>query len=123
MWSCQNSPANCLTSGWWRPTLMVSHAIARAWDGVMDANRQRARATYARVGRARFFRRLKVEPLEERTLLANVAPSFTKGADQTVDEDAGNVTVMGWATNISPGPPQEASQRLAFTVTSDNSDL
>ena len=33
----------------------------------------------------------------------NDAPSFTKGADQTVAEDAGPQTVTGWATAISPG--------------------
>ena len=34
----------------------------------------------------------------------NAAPSFTKGAEQTVLEDAGSVTVAGWATAISAGP-------------------
>ena len=33
----------------------------------------------------------------------NAAPSFTKGADQTVLEDAGAQTVPGWATAIDPG--------------------
>src|SRR6185436_5937446 len=34
----------------------------------------------------------------------NDAPSFTKGADQTVANYAGAQTVSGWATNISAGP-------------------
>ena len=34
----------------------------------------------------------------------NDAPSFTKGADQTKDEDAGAQSVLNWATNISAGP-------------------
>ena len=38
----------------------------------------------------------------------NDAPSFTKGADQTVPEDAGPQTVEGWATNIKAGPEDEA---------------
>jgi hypothetical protein len=38
-------------------------------------------------------------------LPVNDAPSFTKGADQTVNEDAGVQTVTGWATNMSTGPP------------------
>lgn len=46
----------------------------------------------------------------------NDAPSFTKGADQTVLEDSGGQSVTGWATNISSGPADEASQTLtAFT--------
>jgi len=54
---------------------------------------------------------------------ANDAPSFTKGADQTVNEDAGAQSVANWATNISPGPPEEAGQTLNFTVTNDNNSL
>src|SRR5207248_8795894 len=34
----------------------------------------------------------------------NDAPSFTKGADQTVAEDSGAKTVTPWATAISTGP-------------------
>src|SRR6185295_11368834 len=34
----------------------------------------------------------------------NDPPAFTKGADQTDNEDAGVQTVVGWATNISAGP-------------------
>ena len=52
----------------------------------------------------------------------NDAPSFTKGADQTVNEDAGLQTVAGWATAISAGP-NEASQTVSFTVTNDNNSL
>jgi VCBS repeat-containing protein len=47
----------------------------------------------------------------------NDAPSFTKGADQTVNEDAGPQTVNPWATAISPGPADEAAQTIAFNVT------
>jgi membrane-bound inhibitor of C-type lysozyme len=53
----------------------------------------------------------------------NNAPSFTQGADQTVDEDLGAKTVNNWATNISAGPSNEASQTLNFTVTNDNNSL
>ena len=45
----------------------------------------------------------------------NDPPSFTKGADQTVNEDAGAQTVAGWATNISQGPG-ESGQTLTFNV-------
>jgi VCBS repeat-containing protein len=55
--------------------------------------------------------------------LINQSPSFLKGADQTVFENAAAVTVAGWATSISPGPANEASQHLNFIVTSDNTAL
>jgi hypothetical protein len=54
----------------------------------------------------------------------NDAPSFLKGADQTVLEGAGSQTVAGWATAISPGPTaDEASQTLNFIVTTNNDAL
>lgn len=51
----------------------------------------------------------------------NDAPSFTKGADQTVLQSSGMKTVMFWATAISAGPSEE--QTLEFTVTPDNAAL
>ena len=53
----------------------------------------------------------------------NDAPSFTKGADQTVNEDAGAQTVPAWATAISPGAANESGQALTFQVTNDNNAL
>ncbi len=53
----------------------------------------------------------------------NDPPSFTKGSDQAVNEDAGPQTVNGWATNISPGPPNEAGQELDFIVSADTPAL
>jgi hypothetical protein len=50
----------------------------------------------------------------------NDEPSFTKGADQGVDEDAGAQSVPGWATNLSAGPPDESGQTLSFGITSDS---
>jgi Bacterial Ig domain len=50
----------------------------------------------------------------------NDAPSFTKGADQTASAGTGVQTVTNWATNISPGPANESSQTVSFTVTNDN---
>src|SRR5207247_1494514 len=38
------------------------------------------------------------------------APSFIKGANQTVNEDAGAQTVDPWASAISKGPADESSQ-------------
>src|SRR5205085_2605456 len=61
-------------------------------------------------------------------LLVNDAPSFTKGADQTVSEDAGAQTIPGWATKISPDgnavpAANEAGQALNFMVTTNNNAL
>ncbi len=53
----------------------------------------------------------------------NDAPSFTKGANQTVPEDAGAQNVSGWATAISAGPANEAGQALDFIVTNTNNGL
>jgi VCBS repeat-containing protein/autotransporter-associated beta strand protein len=53
----------------------------------------------------------------------NQAPSFTKGANQAVDEDAGSQTVAGWAGNISPGPASESNQTVSFIVGNDNPAL
>jgi hypothetical protein len=44
----------------------------------------------------------------------NDPPSYVKGADQTVNEDAGPQSVPGWATSISTGPANESSQQLTF---------
>ncbi|MGH3340029.1 MAG: Ig-like domain-containing protein, partial [Propionibacteriaceae bacterium] len=52
----------------------------------------------------------------------NDAPSFTKGPDQTTDEDAGAQSVADWATAVSAGP-NESGLRVTFEVTNDNNDL
>ena len=49
----------------------------------------------------------------------NDAPSFTKGADQSVAEDSGAQSVAGWATAISAGPADESGQTLTFNVTNN----
>jgi len=53
----------------------------------------------------------------------NDAPSFSKGSDQEVDENAETQEIEKWATAISPGPPDEANQTLTFEVTNDKSEL
>ena len=53
----------------------------------------------------------------------NDAPTFTKGSDQTVNEDAGPQQVPDWATNISPGPADESSQTVSFVVSNNNNAL
>ncbi len=56
-------------------------------------------------------------------LPVNDPPTFTTGADPSVNEDAGTQTINGWATNISAGPPNEADQRLTFLLSNDNPSL
>ena len=54
----------------------------------------------------------------------NDAPSFTKGADQSVLEDAGVQTVTNWATNFVAGPANESGQNvLNYIVGNDNHGL
>ena len=53
----------------------------------------------------------------------NDAPSFTVGANQTVNEDAGQQTVNGFATGISAGPADEAGQAVDFIVTNNDNAL
>jgi hypothetical protein len=53
----------------------------------------------------------------------NVSPSFVKGANQVICENAGIQTVDSWATSISKGAAGESSQTLTFTVTNSNNSL
>ena len=52
----------------------------------------------------------------------NDAPSFVAGANQSVLEDAGPITTA-WATAITAGPADEATQTLTFIVTNSNPGL
>ncbi|MDD5581082.1 MAG: cadherin domain-containing protein [Methylobacter sp.] len=53
----------------------------------------------------------------------NDAPGFTKGANQTVNEDAGAQTIGNWATGLSKGPADESAQTLSFTTSNNNHAL
>ena len=53
----------------------------------------------------------------------NDAPSFTKGANETVAEDSGPQTVPGWASGISAGPADESGQAVDFLVSTNNDPL
>jgi len=50
----------------------------------------------------------------------NDAPSFIKGADQAVLQNAPPQSIAGWATAISSGPASESAQTVAFLVTVDD---
>jgi VCBS repeat-containing protein len=58
-------------------------------------------------------------------IAVNDAPSFTlQGPSIVVDEDSGEQLFFDWATNISPGPPEESGQTARIeTVSYDNPDL
>ncbi len=53
----------------------------------------------------------------------NDPPSFARGPDQMVMVNAGAQTVPNWASNVSPGPADEAGQAVNFVVTTDNNAL
>jgi hypothetical protein len=46
----------------------------------------------------------------------NLAPSFVKGADQSVMDKDGPISLPGWATDISPGSPEESEQTIDFII-------
>lgn len=50
----------------------------------------------------------------------NDPPDFVAGPDQVVLEDSGPQTMASWATALLAGPPDEAGQNLAFTVTGNS---
>lgn len=54
---------------------------------------------------------------------ANVAPSFIKGTNRFVLEDAGSQITTTWATAISPGPARESTQVVDFIVSNDNATI
>ena len=53
---------------------------------------------------------------------SNEAPSFIRGADQTVPRNSGSQQVPSWATSISTGAG-ESGQTASFTATNDNPSL
>lgn len=52
----------------------------------------------------------------------NDAPAFVKGANQAVPQNAGSQSVLGWASNISEGP-QEQAQTVNFLTSSPQAYL
>lgn len=53
-------------------------------------------------------------------IAVNDAPSFTKGNNVTVLEDAGSQTLVGWASDISAGPANESGQTLTWVISNNN---
>ncbi|MDB6028333.1 MAG: hypothetical protein JWM68_4556, partial [Verrucomicrobiales bacterium] len=50
----------------------------------------------------------------------NDPPAFAKGPNQFLNQNASSQNVVGWASNISPGPANESNQNISFIVTNDN---
>ena len=55
--------------------------------------------------------------------LVNQPPSFVKGPDVAVLENAGHQILAGWAGEISAGSPDETGQSLNFEVSADAPSL
>jgi hypothetical protein len=53
----------------------------------------------------------------------NDSPRFHDKGDQTVNQNSGRREIRHWATDITPGADNEASQTLRFEVTNDNPGL
>jgi hypothetical protein len=53
----------------------------------------------------------------------NDPPSFTPGPDQNVPQNSDIIQIESWAENISPGPIDEAEQKLKFVVSTDKAEL
>ena len=100
-----NNPANISISGSGSTRTLLINPVANAFGTstitvtVNGSNSQTMTDTFV----------LTVNPV-------NDAPSFTKGPDQTVNENDGAQTVNNWATNISAGPADESGQTLTFIV-------
>jgi hypothetical protein len=53
----------------------------------------------------------------------NDPPQFTTGPNLSTPDDADYVIIPGWATAISAGPADEASQELLFDIVTDKPEL
>lgn len=56
-------------------------------------------------------------------LPVNDPPSFSKGVGFRLPQSAGPQVIPNWATDISPGPANEAGQSVTFQVSNDNPAL
>jgi PKD repeat protein len=62
-------------------------------------------------------------PITVSVLPVNDPPTFEKGIDINLLEDAGEQKVSNWANNISAGADNESDQILSFHLTPDNAAL
>ena len=69
---------------------------------------------------------VNVSPAQTMTITVtpvNDAPTFTKGADESVSENAAAQTVTNWIIAKSAGPANESAQTLDFIVSNNNNAL
>ncbi|MDB5385061.1 MAG: repeat-associated core protein [Planctomycetaceae bacterium] len=55
--------------------------------------------------------------------VADAAPTYVAGADQTVAENSSSQSIASWATSISAGPATESNQTVDFIASNDNPGL
>jgi hypothetical protein len=100
----------------------------QSWQAIMGANSTSYTETVDLGDNGDYFRASIYVP---GTVLASDAarlviginnpPSFDCGPDVNANENAGAVTVTGWASNVSPGPAAfEENQSVSFIVTTDH---
>ncbi|MGD1858989.1 MAG: DUF4347 domain-containing protein [Leptolyngbyaceae cyanobacterium] len=100
----------------------ITDAITfRAWDQTIGANGDTGVDVSTNGGTTAFSAETGNASIT--VTAVNDAPSFTKGGDQSVAQDAGSQTVTGWASAIAAGPTDEADQNLTFQVSNDNNAL
>lgn len=97
------------------PGTVITSADTLIWQGTQDANGVLAAFTITAWDGAL----ASVTPITVNvdTAALNDAPTFSVGPDASVSWAAGAQTVFPWATGISAGPADEASQVLTFNVT------
>ncbi|MFO1349403.1 MAG: hypothetical protein U1F68_01440 [Gammaproteobacteria bacterium] len=88
----------------------------RLWDGTGGFSAGTGRDISASIGGIGGFSSATLT-LQTSVTAVNDVPSFTKGPNQTDNEDAGVQTVSTWATNLSRGPVNEVGQTLSFQAT------
>lgn len=97
----------------------VPGPLLRAWDGA-DAGfysfgpGQDIRASIGSLGG--FSNDANRLTVSAEVLPVNDPPSFVAASPPEVNEDAGAQSLTGWASEISPGPANEAAQSVSFEV-------
>lgn len=56
-------------------------------------------------------------------LPVNDAPTFVRGANQSIPRNAGSQEIVAWATEITPGASDESGQALSFEINTDYDSL
>ncbi|MCC7510602.1 MAG: tandem-95 repeat protein [Planctomycetes bacterium] len=97
------------------PGTVITSADTLIWQAAQDANGVLAAFTITAWDGA--LASATPVTVNVDTAAINDAPTFSAGPDASVTWAAGAQTVFPWATGISAGPADEASQALTFNVT------